>query len=355
MLHFLFGFLITLNAFAFDWQGHRGARGLYPENTINGMKEALKYPITTLELDVVMSKDLKVVVSHEPWINGDICEQTKGFDSRIFKHNYEVIKTIDCGTKSYPRFPQQKHAEEFKPLLVDLLSELKASGKNFNIEIKSSPDNEKQGLQPEYKLFSDEVLKVILSQLSKDKFTIQSFDWRVLTYLHEKYPDVKLVALRETPYTAKGALVELGFMPDIFSPDYTMLTAADVAWFHSKNIKVIPWTVNSVEDMRKILAMNVDGIITDYPNLINEIPKELYLVPKCKKGFNRFEGKCVKIPSHAEASSTNPGWVCKKGYLQKRNSCTKIKIPKNAVLLDDGKTWVCRDGYERYRFTCKKQ
>lgn len=100
-------------AAAFDWQGHRGARGLYPENTINGMKEAMRFPITTLELDVVISKDNAVVVSHEPWMNEEFCLDSKGQtvkdrEVNFYTLTYEEIKTYDCGTKLHPRFPQQK-------------------------------------------------------------------------------------------------------------------------------------------------------------------------------------------------------------------------------------------------------
>lgn len=356
MLRFLIGLLISQVALAnFDWQGHRGARGLYPENTINAMKEALKYPVTTLEMDVVLSKDHQVVVSHEPWLSEEFCLKAKAREINLYKLNYEEIKKFDCGSKIHPRFPEQQKVPEYRPLLSELLETFKTSGKKFNIEIKSTPDDEKLGFQPDVKTFSDEVMKVIQAKLSVAQYSVQSFDWRVLKYLHEKYPDVKLVALRETPYVAKDVLVELGFAPAIFSPDFTMLTAADVAFFHEKNVLVIPWTVNTTQDMKKLIAMDVDGIITDYPNLIKEIPMDLYLAPDCKKGFNRFEGKCVRIPKHAVPSEQNPGWVCKKGYLQKRDACIKIKVPRNAVLLDDGKTWVCLDGYKRYRYTCKKQ
>lgn len=355
MLRFLIGLFLTQVALAnFDWQGHRGARGIYPENTINGMGVALKYPVTTLEMDVVLSKDHKVVVSHEPWLSEEICLKARGREFNLYKMNYEEIKKFDCGSKTHPRFPDQQKVPEYRPLLSELLEKYKSSGKNFNIEIKSTPDDEQLGYQPDVKTFSDEVMKVIRAHLSTSQYSVQSFDWRVLKYLHEKYPDVKLVALRETPYKAADVLAELGFTPAIFSPDFTMLTAADVAFFHEKNVKVIPWTVNTTGDMKKIIAMNVDGIITDYPNLIKDIPVELYLQPDCKKNFNRFEGKCIRIPKHGLPSEQNPGWVCKTGYLQKRAACIKIKVPKNAVLLNDGKTWVCRDGYERYRYTCKK-
>lgn len=362
MLRF-FVLLISFFSFSvlatFDWQGHRGARGLYPENTINGMKEAVKFPVTTLELDVVISKDHDVVVSHEPWMSEEICLNSKGDtvkdrEVNLYKLSYEQIKTYDCGSKLHPRFPQQKKVREFKPLLSELLTSLETLKPHYNIEIKSTPEDEKAGLQPEYKTFSDLVIAQITKLLPLDRFTVQSFDWRVLKYLHKVYPLVRLVALRETKFTPKEVLKELGFSPAVFAPDWTLLTAKDVAFFHNKNIKVIPWTVNTVEDMKKNIYMGVDGIITDYPNLIIEIPLDTYqLVPECPADFNRFEGKCVRVPKHAEASIQNPGWVCKYGYLQKRNSCVKIKLPKNAEFKEDGKTWACKEGFKRYRFRCQ--
>jgi glycerophosphoryl diester phosphodiesterase len=343
---------------AFDWQGHRGARGLYPENTINGMKEALKFPITTLEMDVVISKDERVVVGHEPWMSEEICLDPKGKPVKeqqinLYALNYAQIKLYDCGSKKHPRFPQQKKVPEFKPLLGELLTSLESSKIRYNIEIKSTPENEKSGYQPDYKKFSNLVVAEITKHISPDRLTIQSFDWRVLKYLHESYPDIELVALRETNYIAKNILDELGFSPSVFSPDWKLLTAADVEFFHAKKIKVVPWTVNNLEDMKKMIYMGVDGIITDYPNLIIEIPLDTYkLIPECLEGRNRFEGKCIKIPKHAEASDRNPGWVCKYGFIQKRNSCEKIKLPRNAVLGPDGKTWTCGDGFKRYRLKC---
>ncbi len=346
---------------AFDWQGHRGARGLYPENTINAMKEALKYPVNTLELDVVISKDNQIVVSHEPWMSEEIClspkgEAIKNRQVNLYKMSYADIAKYDCGSKSHPRFPRQKMIKESKPLLKDLIKDLVSSGKNFNIEIKSTIEDEKDGFQPEYKKFTDEVISLVKKLLPLNRFSIQSFDWRVLKYLNEKYPDVTLVALRESAFTLDGVITELGFSPDIFSPDYELITAADVASFHEKKIKVIPWTVNTTEAMNKMIAMHVDGIITDYPDLIKDVPASSFTNPvTCKKGYNSFERNCVKIPRHALASEQNPGWVCKYGYSQKRDSCIKIKLPRHAVFAEDGKTWVCKDGYERYRYKCKKK
>lgn len=343
--------LLPVMSYAFDWQGHRGARGIYPENTINAMKEAVKYPVTTLEMDVVISKDNQVVVSHEPWMNEEACLDPKGKEvknrqTNLFKMTYAEIVTYDCGSKIHPRFPRQKKINEYKPLLKDLIQEMLTSGNNFNIEIKSTPEDEKEGFQPEYKRFTDEVMAIVTKSLPNERFSIQSFDWRVLKYVHEKYSQVTIVALRETPYTPKGVIDELGFHPAIFSPDFELLKASDVVSFHEKKIKVIPWTVNTPEAMSKLIAMQVDGIITDYPDLIEK---------KCKKGLNYFEGKCVRIPKHAVGSEQNPGWVCRSGYIQKRDACIKIKLPRHAVFAEDGKTWVCKEGYERYRYTCKKK
>ena len=352
--------LVSLTAFAaFDWQGHRGARGLYPENTIHAMKEAMNFPVTTLEMDVVISKDGLVVVSHEPWMSEEICLDSKGRAVKdravnLYALTYEQIKKFDCGIKRHPRFPQQKKVSEFKPLLSDLVAALEPAKYQYNIEIKSTPEDESAGFQPEYKKFTDLVMLQILKILPPNRFSIQSFDWRVLKYLHESYPQINLVALRETPYTSGDVFKELGFYPTVFSPDWTMLTKEDIAIFHTQKIKVIPWTVNSVQDMKKMILMGVDGIITDYPNLIMEIPLETYQgIPDCRKGLNRFEGKCVKIPSHAIASRENPGWVCKVSYLQKRNACVRIKLPKHAQFESDGKTWTCKEGFKRYRYTCK--
>ncbi|MFP5384932.1 MAG: glycerophosphodiester phosphodiesterase family protein [Bacteriovoracia bacterium] len=353
--------LFTSTVWAFDWQGHRGARGLYPENTVGAMEEALKYPVTTLELDVVVSKDNKVIVSHEPWMNGDICldpngNRISGKDYNIYKMDFEEIVKFNCGSLPYSRFPQQKKVAVGKPTLEKLIKvteeTLKGLNRRFveyNIEIKSTPEDEKKGFQPDYKTFSDLVVKTIREQLPPEKFTIQSFDWRVLKYLHEKYPDVRLVALEEGSFSPQNVLKELGFAPYAFSPWYKNLSRTDVQKFHENNVKVIPWTVNDVDDMVQLRELGVDGIISDYPNLIGDAVSK-----KCKAGTNYFEGKCVTIPAHALPSSSNPGWICKRGYVQKRSKCVKFQVPKNAHLSEDGKTWECDEGYKRYRSKCVK-
>lgn len=280
MIHILF-FLFVNVAYAFDWQGHRGARGLYPENTLGAMELALNYPITTLEFDVVVTKDKRVILSHEPWMNKVICLDPKGKkisgkEFNIYQMDYQQVELFDCGSLSHPDFPEQKRTKSFKPTLHKVITEIERKLKTekkditYNIEIKSTLENEKSGFQPEYQEFSDLVIKEIFELLPIDKFSIQSFDWRVLKYIHQKYPKVRLVALKYGHFEVEKTIQELGFKPYVFSPWFKDLTKEKVKGFQKQGIKVIPWTVNEVRDLKRVQAMNVDGIITDYPNRIEK-------------------------------------------------------------------------------------
>ncbi|MFP5492600.1 MAG: glycerophosphodiester phosphodiesterase family protein [Bacteriovoracia bacterium] len=279
--------LLVLNSFSVlgvDWQGHRGARGLFPENTTEAMLEALKYPITTLELDVVVAKDNVVMVSHEPWMSSEICLDLKGNSVKekainLYKLTSDEIIKYDCGSKKHDRFPQQKKMKTFKPRLEKLLSETekvilqKNLQINYNIEIKSTPEDERDGFQPDVAKFTDLVIATIIRKVDPSRVTIQSFDWRVLKYLHKAYPTWKTVALIEESFTPEKVLKDLGFIPTVFSPYFKELTVEKIKFFQKKGVQVIPWTVNEVSDMEKMLKMGVDGIITDYPDRITKVKK----------------------------------------------------------------------------------
>lgn len=142
---------------SFDLQGHRGARGLAPENTIPSMLKALEFGVTTLELDVVITKDLKVVLSHEPWMSHEICNNEEGGEmsaeegkvNMIFQMTYAEIKQFDCGSKQHHRFPEQQNQTAIKPLLKDVVAATETwCNKNqqplpeFNIETKCTPAGE---------------------------------------------------------------------------------------------------------------------------------------------------------------------------------------------------------------------
>ena len=167
---------------SFDWQGHRGARGLAPENALPAFLTALSFPkITTLELDVVISADGKVVVSHEPWLNAKICLDAKGNslngkkkeEVNLYKMDYKEIKKCDCGSRGNPSFPEQKGIFAYKPLLSDVVNEVQRYAKKanksmpqFNIEIKSDPSSD--GIfTPEVNVFAEIVRKEIKKWLQK--------------------------------------------------------------------------------------------------------------------------------------------------------------------------------------------
>lgn len=279
--------LLVLSSFsvsALDWQCHRGARGLVPENTTEAMLEALKYPITTLELDVVIAKDNVVMVSHEPWMSSEICLDPKGNSVKekavnLYQLTSDEISKYDCGSKKHARFPQQKKMKTSKPRLEKLLSETekvilqKNLQINYNIEIKSTLEDERDGFQPDVAKFTDLVIATIIRKVDPSRVTIQSFDWRVLKYLQKAYPTWKTVALIEESFNPEKVLKDLGFTPTVFSPYFKELTVEKIKFFQNKGVLVIPWTVNEISDMEKMLKMGVDGIITDYPDRITKVKK----------------------------------------------------------------------------------
>jgi glycerophosphoryl diester phosphodiesterase len=357
-----FLFLIApVFASGFDWEGHRGARGLMPENTTPAMREALRYPVTTLELDVVVSKDKKIVVSHEPWFSTEFCQHPEGkvFKDKefiLYQMDYNEILRFDCGGVKHPRFPDQKKISVGKPLLAGLLREIEAQLKKekrsvmYNVEIKSTPENELNRFQPKVPEFVDLVMTTIREFLPNDRFIIQSFDPRVLIYMKKKYPEIQLSYLSEKKESPDDVKRTLGFTPQIFSPDFNQLSSDDIPLFHAQGMRVIPWTVNNREDMKRLIGMGVDGIITDYPDLIEKVGEK-----ECPVGSHLFEGECVITPKNALPSDKNPGWNCKSGYIQRRFHCDRIKVPSHAILSSDGKSWECKEKYERYRGRCRKK
>lgn len=269
----------------FDLQGHRGARGLKPENTIPGFIVALDSGVTTIEMDLAITRDNQIVVSHEPWMNPAIClkpdntsispKDEKKFN--IFQMTYEQVKDFDCGSKGNEKFPQQEKMKISKPLLVDAIVAIEDHIKSvsqyevdYNIEIKTLPEGDNK-FHPTPEVFSDLVFNVIDQYLPWDRIVIQSFDFRVLKYWHEKYPKVRLAALVENKKSVSANLEELGFKPSIYSPYFSLIDKGDVQYLHQQKIRIIPWTVNEEVDMKAIHALGVDGMITDYPNRANKL------------------------------------------------------------------------------------
>ena len=257
----------------FDWQGHRGARGLFPENSIYGFVNALNYPINTIEFDVVISRDSQVVVSHEPWFSDEICD-IPFFENNIYKLNLSQIQSVECGVKNHKRFPDQLKVSVSKPSLKEVILAVdkkckSANIKNirYNIELKSKLDWSGVFV-PFPDVFSSLVIKEIKALGIENKLTLQSFDTRILEELHKIDPKIKLVLLTNNAKSIKKNLKRISFKPFAYSPNYKTLRKCQVKRLHKLNIKVIPWTVNSKVSIKKMIDKGVDGLITDYPNLI---------------------------------------------------------------------------------------
>jgi glycerophosphoryl diester phosphodiesterase len=268
----------------FDLEGHRGCRGIMPENTIPAMLKAIDPNVNTLEMDVVITKDKKVVVSHEPFFsheittlpNGDTISLKDEWKYNIYEMTYDSVKLFDVGLKPHPRFSLQQKMKVTKPLLTDVIDSvetylLKTNHPKvfYNIEIKSldSSDNVYHPAPEEY---ADLLMKVIKDKKISDRVIIQSFDPRSLKVVNDKYPEMKLSFLIDVGTTVplKDFKNIFGFKPAIISPDYSLLTKEIIDTLHQQNIQVIPWTVDDIDDAKRIYKMNVDGIITDYPDRI---------------------------------------------------------------------------------------
>ena len=258
-----------------DIQGHRGCRGLLPENTIPAFIHAMDLGVHTLEFDVVISKDKKVIVSHDPYMSHhiatgpnqlEITEETEK-NHNIYNLTYDEIQTYDVGLKDFQRFPEQKKIAVHKPSLKDLIAvtEEKNDQILYNIEIKRRPEND-EIYHPHYKTFADLVINEITDLGIMDRTTVQCFDVATLQYINEKYPKVRLVYLIENEDSPKANLDKLGFLPYVYSPYYKLVDAELVDLCKAKNMQLIPWTVNEVDDMKAMIELNVTGIITDYPD-----------------------------------------------------------------------------------------
>lgn len=283
----VFGIFISLiscnSPHTIDVQGHRGCRGLFPENSLPAFEKAIDLGVNTLELDLAISKDKKVVVSHEPYFNRLFCLNTLGNEItleeekvyNLFKMNYQEIKAFDCGTKPYARFQDQQKIKTYKPLLSEVFELAKAKNSNvkFNIEIKADPKYDTI-YTPEPKEFVRLVLDIIEQYGVFESTNLQSFDLRILEEIKKQAPEMRLALLVDEDETIEGKLSKLSFAPDIISPYFKLLDNEIVKDYQSREIQIIPWTVNLEKDMQLMIDYQVDGIITDYPDKLIEVLKK---------------------------------------------------------------------------------
>lgn len=265
---------------AFSTEAHRGGRGLMPENTIIAMRNAIDFGVTTLEMDTHITKDGKVVVTHDDYLSPSFMLSPEGneipkSDAKkypVYQMDYSLLRQFDIGTKIHPDFPQQKKIKTYIPLLADLIDDVQRYSKAkkqmfYNIETKCSEQGD-DIVNPGPEEFVKLLMDVIEQKGITPYVVIQSFDKRTLQVLHKKYPQVRTSYLVSNKKTVEQNLDDLGFNPFILSPAYKMVDAEMVKKCHDRNVKVIPWTVNTKAEILALKTLKVDGIISDYTNLL---------------------------------------------------------------------------------------
>jgi glycerophosphoryl diester phosphodiesterase len=293
------------SALAFDVQGHRGTRGLVPENTMAAFARAAAIGVTTLETDLAVTRDNVLVISHDPFLNPDIVRgpdgkwlATKGPPIRTL--SLAELKQYDIGRlnpeSAYAKqFPEQRaHDGERFPTLAELIAFVNASDKplRLNLETKITPT------RPDETVDADTFTRLVVDAIRDAKLTaratIQSFDWRTLVQAKKLAPEIETVCLtieterddtvlrasgRPSPWHAGLDLAAHGgSLPRLakaagcatWSPFWRNVTADLVREAHELGIKVLPWTVNNPADMGRLIDMKVDGLISDYPDRLRK-------------------------------------------------------------------------------------
>lgn len=264
-----------------DVQAHRGGAGLMPENTFSSMKNAMDMGVNTLELDLQMSADKQVVVSHDAYFHSRYAMRPDSSIVRkedpkeyLYTMPYSEIAKYDTGLRPSEVWPEKKNMPEHKPLASELLDyteqyplEHGLSRMRYNIEVKSREGKGEGKNWPEYHEFVDSCLSVLLSFDLGDRLVVQCFDTRALNYMHEKYPDVKLSYLIDKQDTDWDTFMgKLDFIPEWLSPNFATVDEALVAKCHSAGMKIVPWTVDDPEDIRRMIDLKCDAIISNYPD-----------------------------------------------------------------------------------------
>ena len=269
-------------------QGHRGERGHFPENSLPAFISAVNKGVDVLELDVVISKDKKVVVSHEPFMSslymltpsGDSIPKENEQSYNFYEMTYDSIKKFDGGSKGNRLFPDQKKMSTYKPLLSEVIDSVEnhittnnLEPVRYNIELKSVASLYGT-YQPQPEEFVELVMQLIHKKGIEDKMNIQSFDENILNEMNRNYPNVELAFLVSEEGIAKN-LFKLDFTPEIYSPNFKLVKNKEfVDSIKQKDMRLIPWTVNEKEAIKEMIRLKVDGIITDYPErVINECKK----------------------------------------------------------------------------------
>ncbi|RZK23804.1 MAG: glycerophosphodiester phosphodiesterase [Hymenobacter sp.] len=268
--------------------GHRGCRGLFPENTLPAFGHALAMGVDALELDVVVSQDGQVVVSHEPWLaaslgrgpQGQLLDPAQERRHNLYQLPYATIRQCTVGEWPHPNFPAQQPVPSYRPLLREVLHQSEALGQRpgrpavrYSVELKSTPEGDTL-YHPTPARFVALVLAELRAAQVEPRTTLLSFDPRVLQAARQVAPALALCLLVEDFLPPVPTLfAELGFEPTTLGPDFHLLSAATVLALRTAypQLRLVPWTVNAVADLQLVRTWQVEGITTDYPNRLLEL------------------------------------------------------------------------------------
>lgn len=262
-------------------QGHRGDRGNFPENSLPAFYSSIDKGAEVIELDVVVSKDGQIVVSHEPFMSSEYMSLpdgtpvTKAMEKslNLYEMTYAEIRKYDGGSRGNVRFSDQRKIKTYKPLLSEMIDSVEAyaNRKNkarvrYNLEIKSLPWEYNKS-QPEPAVFVDKVMTIVSQKGISSRMNIQSFDPFIVNEVMIRYPKMTTAFLTDKAGVAKN-LQLLKKKPQIYSPHYSKVNPEMIDSLRQLGIRIIPWTVNEIHDIERMLSYKVDGIITDYPERV---------------------------------------------------------------------------------------
>jgi len=272
--------LCSLTASAMDIQGHRGARGHLPENTLPAFALALEFGVDTLELDVGVTRDGIVVVHHDRRLNPDTARGPDGkwvqapaptiHSLSFLELEHYDIGRIRPGSEYAKRFPHQKPLDGTRiPALADLFAHAGPTVR-FNIETKISPDHPDETLPPEP--FARALIAEILKAGAARRATIQSFDYRTLKVVEREAPEIETVYLTDEKNSVPAKVRAAG--AKIWSPDFRVLTPEVLAAARAAKLRIVAWTVNEPADIARMIEAGIDGLISDYPDRVIEQMKK---------------------------------------------------------------------------------
>ncbi|WJZ03803.1 glycerophosphodiester phosphodiesterase family protein [Corynebacterium freiburgense] len=260
----------------FDLQSHRGGRGHWTEESATAFRNSLALGVSTLELDIVLTKDGVPAVWHDPILLPEKCGSRHG--EVIRELLWEDLQRVECA-KLLPDFPEAQVVSGNRIIqLRDVFGLAEGHEVHFNIETKIEADRPYLSAGPEE--FVTAILRAVREAGVEKRVMIQSFDWRTFPIVYAADPRIPLVALwdattwyPESPWGPYGHIIDVAKRHHIsvLSPDYALVTQELLERAHENSMRVVPWTVNTEDKMRQLINMGVDGLITDYPKLLKNV------------------------------------------------------------------------------------